>query len=114
VSTLESLTKLSYYFLTNVAFAIVLFLLKCICYIVVKGNHDIRRVTERKRKMAKNNRYHKEGGIRIVDPRRVDYTYTDDHGMFDIKSPSDDGKYKDGSKNQRQKKIPSNYDMILQ
>jgi hypothetical protein len=90
--------------LTNVAFAIVLFLLKCICYIVVKRDDDIRRVTERKRKMGKNNRYRKERGIRIVDPRRVDYTYTDDYGMFDIKSPSDDGKYKDGSKKSKTEK----------
>ena len=30
------------------------------------------------KKMGKNNRYHKERGIRIVDPRRIDYTYTDD------------------------------------
>ena len=90
--------------MTNVAFAIVIFLLKCICYIVVKRDDDIRRVTERKRKMGKNNRYHKERGIRIVDPRRVDYTYTDDYGMFDIKSPSDDGKYKDGSKKSKTEK----------
>jgi hypothetical protein len=54
--------------------------------------------------MGKNNRYHKERGIRIVDPRRVDYTYTDDYGMFDIKSPSDDGKYKDGSKKSKTEK----------
>ena len=90
--------------MTNVAFAIVIFLLKCICYIVAKRDDDIRRVTERKRKMGKNNRYHKERGIRIVDPRRVDYTYTDDYGMFDIKSPSDDGKYKDGSKKSKTEK----------
>jgi hypothetical protein len=90
--------------LTNVAFAIVLFLLKCICYIVVKRDDDIRRVTERKRKMGKNNRYHKERGIRIVDPRRVDYTYTNDYSIIDIKSPSDDGKYKDGSKKSKTEK----------
>jgi hypothetical protein len=54
--------------------------------------------------MGKNNRYHKERGIRIVDPRRVDYTYTDDYGMFDIKSPSDDRKYKDGSKKSKTEK----------
>jgi hypothetical protein len=92
--------------LTNVALAIVIFLLKCICYILVKIDHDSRHVTERKRKMGKNNRYHKERGIRIVDPRRIDYTYTytDDQGMFDIKSPSDEGKNKDDSKKSKTEK----------
>jgi len=54
--------------------------------------------------MGKNNRYHKERGIRIVDPRRIDYIYTDDHGMFDIRSSSDGGKDKDGSKKSKTEK----------
>ena len=56
--------------------------------------------------MGKNNRYHKERGIRIVDPRRIDYTYTytDDQGMFDIKSPSDEGKNKDDLKKIKDRK----------
>ena len=41
---------------------------------------------------------------KILDPRRIDYTYTDDYSMFDIKSPSDDGKYKDGSKKSKTEK----------
>jgi hypothetical protein len=54
--------------------------------------------------MDKNNRYHNESGIRILDPRRIDYTYTNDHSVFDIKSPSDDGKYKDDSRKSKTEK----------
>ena len=53
--------------MTNVALAIVLFLLSAFVIILVKRDHDIRHVTERKRKMGKNNRYHKERGIRRID-----------------------------------------------
>jgi hypothetical protein len=54
--------------------------------------------------MGKNNRYHKEREIRILDPRRIDYTYTNDYSIIDIKSPLDDGKYKDGSKKSKTEK----------
>jgi hypothetical protein len=54
--------------------------------------------------MGKNNRCHKERGIRIVDPKSIDYTYTDDHSLSDFKSPSDDGKYKDDPKKSKTEK----------
>ena len=54
--------------------------------------------------MGKNSRYNKESGIRIVNPRRIDYTYTDDNRIFDIKYPSDNGKYNDDSKKSKTEK----------
>jgi hypothetical protein len=50
------------------------------------------------------NRFHKVRRIRILDPKSIDYTYTDDHSRFDIKPPSDDGKYKDDSKKSKTEK----------
>lgn len=42
--------------------------------------------------MGKNKRLSKKGGIKIVDPRRIDYTCTGDNSMFDMNSPLHDGK----------------------
>jgi hypothetical protein len=60
------------------------------------------------------NRFHKVRRIRILDPKSIDYTYTDDHSRFDIKPPSDDGKYKDGSKKSKTEKDTQQlrYDLI--
>jgi hypothetical protein len=53
--------------------------------------------------MGKNKQPSKEGGIKTIDPRRIDYTYTDNTGVFDIKS-SVNGKYNDDSKESKTKK----------
>ncbi len=53
--------------------------------------------------MGKNKQPSKGGGIKILDPRRIDYTYTDNTSAFDIKS-SDNGKYNDDSKESKIKK----------
>jgi hypothetical protein len=37
--------------------------------------------------MGKNN-HHKEKGIKIIDPKKIDYTFTDKDDLFDIKSSS--------------------------
>lgn len=36
--------------------------------------------------MGKNKQPSKEGGIKIIDPRRIDYTYGSDDNIFNIKS----------------------------
>jgi hypothetical protein len=55
--------------------------------------------------MGKNKQPSKGGGIKILDPRKIDYTYTytDNTGVFDIKS-SDNGKYDDKSKKSKTEK----------
>ncbi|HZA65292.1 MAG TPA: hypothetical protein VE573_20625, partial [Nitrososphaeraceae archaeon] len=55
--------------------------------------------------MGKNKQPSKGGGIKILDPRRIDYTYTDNTSVFDIKSSSDNGKYNDDSKSKTEKDI---------
>jgi hypothetical protein len=37
--------------------------------------------------MGKNN-HHKEKGIKIIDPKKIDYTFTDNDDLFDIKHSS--------------------------
>jgi hypothetical protein len=37
--------------------------------------------------MGKNN-HHKEKGIKIIDPKKIDYTFTDNDDLFDIKRSS--------------------------
>jgi hypothetical protein len=37
--------------------------------------------------MGKNN-HHKEKGIKIIDPKKIDYTFTDKDDLFDIKRSS--------------------------
>jgi hypothetical protein len=54
--------------------------------------------------VGKNKEPSKGGGIKILDPRRIDYTYTDNTSVFDIKSSSDNGKYNDDSKKSKTKK----------
>jgi hypothetical protein len=41
--------------------------------------------------MGKNN-HHKEKGIKIIDPKKIDYTFTDKDDPFNIKSSRSDGK----------------------
>jgi hypothetical protein len=41
--------------------------------------------------MGKSN-HHKEKGIKIIDPRKTDYTYTGKDDLFTITSPSYSGK----------------------
>jgi len=36
--------------------------------------------------VGKNNQPDREGGIKIIDPKRIDYTYTNEDSLFDIKS----------------------------
>jgi hypothetical protein len=51
--------------------------------------------------MGKNN-HHKEKGIKIIDPKKIDYTFTDKDDLFDIKRSSyTDEKSIDSSDNQR-------------
>lgn len=54
--------------------------------------------------MGKNKQPSKRGGIKILDPRRIDYTYTDNINVFDIKSSSDNGKNNDDSKKSKTEK----------
>jgi hypothetical protein len=68
----------------------------------------------KKKEMRKNNQPNKKGGIKIVDPKRIDYTYTNKDNLFDTKSSSVNREYSDGPKKQRQKKIFRVYDLILQ
>jgi hypothetical protein len=42
--------------------------------------------------MGKNKQPSKEGGIKIIDPRRIDYIYTDNTGVFDNRKYNDDSK----------------------
>jgi hypothetical protein len=52
--------------------------------------------------MGKNKRRSKGGGIKILDPRRIDYTYTDN--TFNINS-LENGKYGDSKKSKTEKDI---------
>jgi hypothetical protein len=61
-------------------------------------------LTKIKRIWEKISNQSKGGGIKIIDPRRIDYTYTDNTGVFDIKSFSDNGKYNDDSKKSKTEK----------
>ena len=44
--------------------------------------------------MRKNN-YQKEKGIKILDPKKIDYTYTGKDDLLDIKPSSSDGENMD-------------------
>lgn len=48
--------------------------------------------------MGKNNQLSKKGGIKIVDPKRINYTYMEDNKPFNIKSSLDGKKNDVGSK----------------
>jgi hypothetical protein len=50
--------------------------------------------TRGKQEMGKNN-YQKEKGIKIIDPKKIDYTFTNSDDLFDTKS---DIKSNDSSK----------------
>ncbi len=50
-----------------------------------------------KKKMGKNKQPSNGGRIKILDPRRIDYTYTDNTIAFDIKSSSGNGRNNDDS-----------------
>ena len=52
--------------------------------------------------MGKNKQRYKGGGIKILDPRRIDYTYTDN--TFNINS-LENGKYEDSKKSKTEKDI---------
>ena len=68
----------------------------------------------KKKEMGKNNQPNKKGGIKIVDPKSIDYTYTNKDNLFDTKSSSVNRSIVMAQKNQRQKKIFRVYDLILQ
>jgi hypothetical protein len=58
--------------------------------------------------MGKNKQPSK-GGIKIIDPRRIDYTYTDNNSVFNIKfffrsTSSGNGEYDDDTKKSKTKK----------
>jgi hypothetical protein len=64
--------------------------------------------------MGKNKQPSKEGGIKIIDPRRIDYTYRSDGNIkssLDIKKNIQNN---GSSKKPKTKKIFSEYDIILQ
>lgn len=54
--------------------------------------------------MGKNNQPNNKGGIKIVDPKRIDYTCTNKDNLFDTKSSSDYREYSDGSKKSKTEK----------
>ena len=54
--------------------------------------------------MRKNNQPNKKGGIKIVDPKRIDYTYTNKDNLFDTKSSSVNREYSDGPKKTKTEK----------
>jgi hypothetical protein len=45
--------------------------------------------------MGKNNQHHKERRIKIVDPKKIDYTYISQDNPFEMKSSLDNEKYRD-------------------
>jgi hypothetical protein len=47
--------------------------------------------------MGKNS-YNKESRIKIVDPKKIDYTYTGHETIFNIESPLDNSKNRNESK----------------
>jgi hypothetical protein len=51
------------------------------------------------------NRQPKKGAIKIVDPKRIDYTYMGENNLINIKSSLDGKKDDDGSKPNIQKDI---------
>jgi hypothetical protein len=58
----------------------------------------------RKRNMGKNN-HRKEKGIKIIDPKMIDYTYTGKDDLFNITSPSySDEKSNDSSNKSKAEK----------
>ena len=54
--------------------------------------------------MGKNKQPPKGGGIKILDPRKIDYTYSDNTGVFNINS-LENGKYEDSKKSKTEKDI---------
>ena len=54
--------------------------------------------------MGKNNQPNKKGGIKIVDPKRIDYTYTNKDNLFDTKSSSVNREYSDDPKKPKTEK----------
>ena len=52
----------------------------------------------KKKEMGKNNQPNNKGDIKIVDPKSIDYTYTNKDNLFDTKSSSVNREYSDGPK----------------
>ena len=54
--------------------------------------------------MGKNNQPNNKGDIKIVDPKSIDYTYTNKDNLFDTKSSSVNREYSDGPKKPKTEK----------
>ena len=58
----------------------------------------------KKKEMGKNNQPNNKGDIKIVDPKSIDYTYTNKDNLFDTKSSSVNREYSDGPKKPKTEK----------
>ena len=63
--------------------------------------------------MGKKNLHNKKGGIKIVNPKRIDYTYTNKDNLFDTKSSSVNRESSDGSKKPKTEKDTQQIRYIL-